>query len=148
MEEEIKKTAVHTNWSYACFWALAVLLVLCGETGDEWTGLYAGEAAAAYVTETVTILLTATCIPASMKLFSQAMKHKINVVPLPQALRLYARWGDVRLVLLALPVSVGLLTYYLLFSTTGALCTLIGLTASLFCLPGEARLRRDLRIEN
>lgn len=148
MEEEIKKTAVHINKAYICFWALAALLVLCGETSDEWTGLYAGDVVAAYVAETVSILLTAACVPASMKLFSRAMAHKINVATLPDALRLYARWSVVRLALLALPVSVGLLTYYLLFSTTGALCALIGLTASLFCFPGKTRLCRDLHIES
>ena len=34
-----------------------------------------------------------------------------------------------------------------MLSTTGLLCALIALTASLFCLPGEERLRRELHIE-
>ena len=33
-----------------------------------------------------------------------------------------------------------------MLSSTGALCALIGLTASLFCLPGEGRLRKELHI--
>lgn len=41
----------------------------------------------------------------------------------------------------------GFLTYYGMLSTTGLLCALIALTASLFCLPGEERLRRELHIE-
>ena len=51
------------------------------------------------------------------------------------------------MVLLALPVIAGFLTYYAMLSTTGLLCGLIALTASLFCLPGEERLRRELHIE-
>lgn len=39
-----------------------------------------------------------------------------------------------------------LFTYYIMLSSTGALCALIGLTASLFCLPGEGRLRKELHI--
>ncbi|EJW91995.1 hypothetical protein, membrane [gut metagenome] len=66
---------------------------------------------------------------------------------MPVALRLYVRWYAVRLFLLALPVGFGFLSYYMLMSSKGVLCALIGLTASLFCLPGEERLRRELHIE-
>jgi hypothetical protein len=31
-------------------------------------------------------------------------------------------------------------------SKTGGLCALIGLIATLFCIPGEERLRRELNI--
>ena len=48
---------------------------------------------------------------------------------------------------LALPLMAGFLTYYGMLSTTGLLCALIALTASLYCLPGEERLRRELHIE-
>ena len=51
-----------------------------------------------------------------------------------------------RLALLAIPVLVGFFTYYIMLSSTGALCALIGLTASLFCLPGEGRLRKNVHI--
>ena len=53
----------------------------------------------------------------------------------------------VRLALLAMPVLAGFLTYYMMLSNKGVLCALIALTASLFCLPGENRLRKELHIE-
>lgn len=97
--------------------------------------------------ETVTILLTAVLVPVSLKLFSWMLTKKIDVVAITDALRLYALWSGVRLALLAMPVLAGFLTYYMMLSNKGVLCALIALTASLFCLPGENRLRKELHIE-
>ena len=102
MEEQIKKTAARVRTTFAYFWMLPILLVLLGETGGEWVGMYAGDVRATYMAETITILLAASCVPVSLKLFSWVLIRKIDVV--------------------------------------------IGLTASLFCLPGEGRLRKELHI--
>ena len=119
---------------------------ILGETGGGWVGMYAGDVRVTYMAETVTILLAASCVPIALKLFSWVLIRKIDVVTLPEALRLYALWSGVRLALLAIPVLAGFFTYYIMLSSTGALCALIGLTASLFCLPGEGRLRKELHI--
>ena len=145
MEEQIKKTAARVRTTFAYFWMLPILLVLLGETGGEWVGMYAGDVRATYMAETITILLAASCVPVSLKLFSWVLIRKIDVVTLPEAL-LYALWSGVRLALLAIPVLAGFFTYYIVLSSTGVLCALIGLTASLFCLPGEGRLRKELHI--
>ena len=108
--------------------------------------MYAGDVRVTYMAETVSILLAASCVPIALKLFSWVLIRKIDVVTLPEALRLYALWSGVRLALLAIPVLAGFFTYYIMLSSTGALCALIGLTASLFCLPGEGRLRKELHI--
>ena len=68
-------------------------------------------------------------------------------VAITDALRLYVLWSGVRLALLAVPVLAGFLTYYMILSNKGVLCALIALTASLFCLPGENRLRKELHID-
>ena len=137
MEEQIKKTAARVRTTFAYFWMLPILLVLLGETGGGLVGMYAGDVRATYMAETV---------PIALKLFSWVLIRKIDVVTLPEALRLYALWSGVRLALLAIPVLAGFFTYYIMLSSTGALCALIGLTASLFCLPGEGRLRKELHI--
>jgi len=147
MEEQIKKTSARVRMFYVCFWLFPIVLVLCGEMGDGWTGLYAGAVRPTYVAESVTILLTACCVPVSLKLFSWMLERRIDVVTFPEALRLYSRWSGVRLLLLFIPVAAGLFLYYLMWSSTGMLCALIGLTASLFCLPGEERLRKELHID-
>ena len=147
MEEKIKRAASRVKMSFVYFWLLPVFLVIFGETGGAWVGLYAGDVRAAYFAETVTILLTAVLVPVSLKLFSWMLTKKIDVVAITDALRLYALWSGVRLALLAMPVLAGFLTYYMMLSNKGVLCALIALTASLFCLPGENRLRKELHIE-
>lgn len=146
MEEQIKKAAACVKTTFAYFWLLPILLVILGETGGDWVGMYAGDTRASYFAETLTILLAACCVPASLKLFSWVLVRKIDVVAIPEALRLYTFWSGVRLALLAVPVLAGFLTYYMMMSNTGALCALIALTASLFCFPGEERLRKELHI--
>ena len=96
--------------------------------------------------ETLSILLVAACVPVSLKLFAWVLTRKIDKVSLPEALRLYSFWSKVRVAMLSLPVWVGLAVYYLTLSNKGLLCAFIALTASLFCLPGEGRLRKELHI--
>ena len=51
MEEQIKKTALRVRTTFAYFWMLPILLVLLGETGGEWVGMYAGDVRAIYMAE-------------------------------------------------------------------------------------------------
>ena len=57
---------------------LPVFLVIFGETGGAWVGLYAGDVRAAYFAETITILLTALSVPASLKIFTFWVHFKYN----------------------------------------------------------------------
>ena len=98
-----------------------ILFVLLGETGGGWVGMYAGDVRATYMAETVTILLAASCVPIALKLFSWVLIRKIDVVTLPEALRLYALWSGVRLALLAIPVLAGF--FHLLYHVEQYGCT-------------------------
>lgn len=112
----------------------------------EWVGLYADNARVSYVSETVGILMVASCVPVALKLFSWVLIRKIDMVSFPEALRLYFVWSSVRLLMLEVALIINILTYYLTLSNTGLLCALIALTASLFCIPSEKRLREELHI--
>ena len=101
---------------------------------------------ATYYFETIGILLTALCVPLALKLFSLVLKKKIDYMTIPLALKRYVQWSMVRLGLLEAAIILNVLCYYLTLSNTGNLCMLIGLTASLFCLPSEKRLRNELHI--
>ncbi|MDR0961057.1 MAG: hypothetical protein LBM62_00640 [Mediterranea sp.] len=147
MEEQIKLIAKRLRTIFVAFWAIAVLLIIIGEVwGDNWA-LFAGNARAAYYGETAVILLTAACVPVSLKLYAWVLARKIDKVAFEKALPLYLRWNMVRMALLALPLLSGIVIYYLILSSTGLLCAAIALTASLFCVPGEKRLRRELYID-
>lgn len=147
MEEKIKKAVRFLRMSYVIFWIVSVVFMLVGEMSDDWVGAYADDVRVTYYAETLSILLTATCIPLSLKLFACVLYRRIDRASITSALQLYVFWSGIRLVLLLLPLLAGFFTYYVMLSTTGLLCALIALTASLFCLPGEERLRRELHIE-
>lgn len=147
MEEQIKRVVRYTKTSYLLFWLLPVVIVVAGEWGGNWVGMYAGDARITYMVETLVVLLAVCCVPAALKLFAWVLSKKIDKVTIPVALHLYAKWSIIRLFLLAMPVLAGCLAYYLLLSNKSILCALIALTASLFCLPGEARLRNELKID-
>ncbi|WP_297329925.1 hypothetical protein [uncultured Bacteroides sp.] len=146
MEKQIKQAAKQTLSTFVYFWMLPIFLVVLGETGSSWVGMYADDVRVTYLAETLTILLVASCVPVSLKLFSWVLVKKIDVVTISQALRLYTFWSGVRLALLAIPVLAGFLSYYMMLSNKGVLCALIALTASLFCFPSEGRLRKELHI--
>lgn len=146
MEKQIKRVASCLQWIYAAFWLLPVLLVLIGETGGDWVGCYADDMRASYWGETLAILLAALCVPVSLKLFAWMLVHQVDRASITKAIRLYFFWSVIRLAILALPLVAGLLVYYTMLSGKGVLCACIALTASLFCCPGEGRLRRELHI--
>ena len=125
MEEQIKHVASRLKVIFISFWLLPVIWIIVGETGGDWVGIYAADVRTTYFAETLSILLVAACVPVSLKLFAWVLTRKIDKVSLPEALRLYSFWSKVRVAML---------------------CAFIALTASLFCLPGEGRLRKELHI--
>ncbi|MCD8309667.1 MAG: hypothetical protein LUB83_00410 [Prevotellaceae bacterium] len=147
MEELIKKTENRTRGLYLLFWLLPAALVVCGEQGVDWVGSLAEERRAGYWVQSVVILLTAACIPLALKLFAWALLRRVNRVSLDKALPLYLRWSAIRLLLLLLPTLTGVLSYYLFLNNAGLLCAMMALVASLFCVPGKGRLRKELHIE-
>lgn len=146
MEEQIKRAVRNLNISYVFFWVLPAFLLGAGEFDLLPVGNLADDERAKYYFETIGILLTAICIPLALKLFSLVLKKKIDHLTITLALTRYVQWSIIRLAILEVTIIVNLLCYYLTLSSTGNLCMLIGLTASLFCLPSEKKLRSELHI--
>ena len=146
MEEQIKRAVRDLNISYVFFWVLPAFLLGAGEFDLLPVGALVDNPQATYYMETAGILLTALCVPLALKLFSLVLKKKIDLLTIPLALKRYVQWSMVRLGLLEVAIVLNVLCYYLTLSNTGNLCMLIGLTASLFCLPSEKRLRNELHI--
>lgn len=147
MEQQIKDLVKQLKVVYACFWLIAILMVIAGEMNGAWVGGLADDVQLIYMLETLIILLTAICVPVSLKLYSWVLTKKIDMMSITEALKAYGRISHIRLFLLAIPVYAGIAIYYLMMSSSAVLCALIALTASLFCLPGEKRLRSELRIQ-
>jgi len=146
--EEIKNILSTLKKFFYFFWAFPIAVIIICEFNDGFTGSMSTNASVIYWMETVTILLTIINVPLALKLFSLVLKNKIDKVNLREALQLYKKWSLIRLLLLFVPLFSGLATYYWCLSSKGALCAAIALTASLFCVPSESKLKQDLKIEN
>lgn len=133
---------------YILFWLLPILILIAFETGMLDSGFYAGDGRMEYMLETISILITIVCVPLALKLFSVVLIKRIDEVNLEQALNRYVRWSGVRLLILEVAAVFNLVIYYLLLTNVGILCAGIAVTASLFCWPGEQRLREELNVTN
>lgn len=147
MEQRIKIIIKNLKIGFAAFWCITLALFIMGEADVYYTGLYAHDIKASYYFETITILITALCIPVSLKTFSWILQRRINNQTITTALKQYLIWSSVRLLLLLIVTLTGIFCYYLTLSNTGALCALMGITASFFCVPSEDKLRKDLHID-
>lgn len=146
MEEQIILVVKRLRLMYLCFWIIPILMIIAGEIELLPVGFWTDNVRVTYIFETVGILTTAICIPLALKLFSFVLAKKIDLLTFPVALKRYALWSIFRLALLEVVVVLNLLCYYFTLSNTGHLCVLIALTASLFCLPSEKKLRTELHI--
>ncbi|MCR5574620.1 MAG: hypothetical protein K6F78_07345 [Bacteroidaceae bacterium] len=149
MEERIKQTVATLKRNFAYMWFAALLIIILGETGGfNLTGAYADNPRMVYYAETVIILLYASCVPVAMTFFDRMRRKKMDAIQsTDEALNQYLYWSTIRLLLITVPVITGLIGYYLFQSTSCILCACICLTASLFCIPSEKQLRKDLKID-
>lgn len=149
MEESIRQAVTTLKRNFAYLWFAALFIIILGESGGfSLTGAYADNVKVVYFTETIVILLTACCVPAALKLFAWIKKKITDVgISIDTAMREYVTWSSIRVVLLSLPVVAGIVCYYLMQSTSCILCACIGLTTSLFCVPSEKQLKKDLMID-
>ena len=121
MEEQIKRVVRNLNISYVFFWLIPAFLLGAGEFDLLPVGLLADDVRAVYYFETLSIILTAICVPLALKLFSLVLKKKIDQLTITTALQRYMQWSIVRLGLLEFSVILSILCYYLALSSTGNL---------------------------
>lgn len=146
MEERIKKLSRRLQAEYWSFIAIAVLAAAAYEAGWLPEGAYAGDARQQYIWNTAGILAALAFVPAALKLFNVAMTKRIAPAPLDTAMRLYRKWNEIRLGMLAAATFFNIYVYYATLDNIGGLCALIGITASIFCLPNEKRIRDELNL--
>lgn len=144
MEKKINRLLRYLQVEYASVWVLPLLLVTLYETGVMTEGTCAGDVRMEYVLQTVGILLTVGLIPLSLRLFSLSLVRNVKRLSLPEALKSYRRWSEVRTGMLLVPVLVNLSFYYLTLNNTGVLCAMMALLASLFCVPTRKRMLDEL----
>lgn len=148
MDEQIKKLVRILQIQYWLFISLAVAYCAVYEIGWIEEGIYAGDVRLQYIWETIAILTTVILVPLSLKLFNIVMTKKVVKSSLQIAMRLYKRWNEIRLLMLAIVTFLNIYVYYTTLDNIGGLCALIGVTASIFCLPSEKKLKEELNITN
>ena len=148
MDEQIKKLVRILQIQYWLFISLAIAYCAVHEIGWIEEGIYAGDVRLQYIWETIAILTTVILVPLSLKLFNIIMTKKVVKSSLQVAMRLYKRWNEIRLLMLAIVTFLNIYVYYTTLDNIGGLCALIGVTASIFCLPSEKKLKEELNITN
>lgn len=144
MEKKIKQLLQCLQVEYLWVWILPLLLVILYETGVMTEGMYAGDVRMDYILQSVGILLAVGLIPLSLRLFSLSLVKNVKQLSLPEALKSYRRWSEIRIGMLLVPVLVNLSFYYLTMNNTGVLCAMMALIASLFCIPTRKRMLDEL----
>ncbi len=77
------------------FWVFPAFLLGAGEFDLLPVGNLVDNVQATYYFETIGILLTALCVPLSLKLFSLVLKKKIDNMTITLALKRYVQWSIV-----------------------------------------------------
>lgn len=148
MEKELKRLIRILKAEYALMWVLTVLLAALYECDILPQGLFAGDAQMEYIMQVTSILLTICLIPLSLRLFNLSLTRYVSLLPLPEALKSYRRWSEIRIALLLVLALIDLSAYYWTMNTTGLLCAGMTVIASLFCIPSKQRLLNELQLSD
>lgn len=127
------------------FWSsvlMALLLVVLFETDTLMPGAQAGATSCEYIAAVVMELLTIALIPLALRLFKfRRVKDDLSANP-EQAL---CRWGVVRLSLLADPMLINTLLYYIFLNVAFGYMAIIGLLSMVFIYPSKSRCEQETR---
>lgn len=148
MEKELKRLIRILKAEYALMWVLTVLLAALYECDILPQGLFAGDAQMEYIMQVTSILLTICLIPLSLRLFNLSLTRYVSLLPLPETLKSYRRWSEIRIALLLVLALIDLSAYYWTMNTTGLLCAGMTVIASLFCIPSKQRLLNELQLSD
>ena len=144
MNELVKRLKNILQIEYITFIILALLFSFAYEIGWLEEGRYATDVRMQYILESIGIIVATCFVPLALKLFGWVMEKKIRKRALTSAIKLYRLMGEIRLMLLALVVFINIYVYYATLDNIGGLCALIGVTASLFCLPSAKKIESEL----
>ncbi len=146
MDEKLKAANRLMLTQYLIYLAVAILLVVLYQSEVILEGAYAADFGMQYILETIGIITTIALLPLSLKLFSIKLNKEIKEAGFENALKLYKQWSTIRLMILAFLTYLNIIIYYMTLNNIGGLCALMALTASIFCLPGEKKIREELNL--
>ncbi|MBR2193110.1 MAG: hypothetical protein IJ910_07365 [Bacteroidaceae bacterium] len=142
MEQSIQKLLSLLRIEFYVVLASAFIPVALGEFNLLPVGELADDRKAEYVFNVVVILQMIITVPFALKIFSLNTKKSLHRYTFEKALLTYHRWSVLRLCLLLASTIVGVMSYYLTFSTTGLLCAAITFLTIIYCYPSSHHLRQ------
>ncbi len=147
-----KNEYIHTKsrsitFAFAALWIFMAGLIALFECDVLPVGIWMEGDLGFYYQQSLGILLALVLIPASLKFFHVRLQ-KIKHLPWQESVRKYQLLSWARLGALLIPAVFNLLLYYFSLNTAPAFVALITMMATLFCLPGERRMRNELEIED
>ena len=79
-----------------------------------------------------------------LKLMSlESIRRQISTASEGNALKIYAKWANIRSVILGVMLMVGIVVYYATsYQSSAKYCVLISLIAVVFCMPGQSEFDR------
>ncbi len=144
LKKETDNLVKRLKREYCLFWVLALVLLAAYELGWMEEGTLAHDGQMCYLLQTLGVLLALGLIPFSLKMFSLAILRRMPEQPTAHALKVYARWSEIRLGMLTVVTLVNLSVYYVTLSSIGGLCALLGGLAALFCWPEAKQVKNEL----
>ncbi len=140
MDKMIKRLMRLLIIEFCLVWLIAILTFILGEANVIPNGALTDEGhETEFYMNLVNIALVIVCIPLSLKLFSLNTERSLRRMDKDEALGSYHLWSGIRLGMLCLCIEFGLVSYFLLMNSTGALCACIALVTTLFCFPSRKK---------
>ncbi len=127
------------------FWSsvfIALLLVAVFETDTLMPGAQAGVSSYEYIATMVMELLTIVLIPLALRLFKFRRVQNDFSADSEEAL---FRWGTVRMGMLAAPMIINTLLYYVFMNVAFGYMAIIGLLSMVFIYPSKSRCEQESR---
>jgi protein-S-isoprenylcysteine O-methyltransferase Ste14 len=142
MENILKKMA----FNYYIVFVLLIVVGICGYflsrvlTIDSMTPL-------GVALQTLVIILLLLCIPLGIKIHSKKVQKLQENENEEEKLLVYSYWSAFRLTMIAIPLLLAVLLFYLMQSNSMLFCGGIAALALLYCKPIPEKIFKELNIE-
>ena len=145
MEQHIKRLARRLQVEFASFYIIIIAFAAVYELNPEAQGIIVGNATSEYIFETVSVLLSLTVVPLSLKLFNVMLLRHCSL-DIELKIRYYRVLSAARLLSLGMVTVLDLWIYYATINNIGGFCALLCMAAALFCCPTRKRIYSELEV--
>jgi cellobiose-specific phosphotransferase system component IIC len=130
------------------FWGVLLLVVVVFALHEyeilpiEYVG--DGQVGLLYILDMLSLICSLGGTFVVLKLMAlERVRRQISTASEEKALQIYAKWANIRSVILGIMLLVGIVVYYATsYQSSAKYCVLISLIAVVFCMPGQSEFDR------